>query len=172
MTSAPASEHFRRRWFYVLWCSLLGLSLIALAMWETPKQSGTARVMLSLRPLDFPKNCRAQAWVGPHGRWPGAAWTGEGAWAEMPVGEGVLNFPPVDLSVGYRRWVKNFIPRKTSDLLVVKFQAPGVPPRYFVLPMGNDWHQGLLRIGRRMGLQADISWDGLWQDPSVFGEMR
>jgi len=157
---------------YVLWSVLLGLSIAALVLWETPKSSGTAKLAVSCRPQGLPAGCRVKAWVGPRSKWAGAAWDGEGAWSELPANTGEIVFPPVAITVGYRRWVKNYIPRKTSDLLVLRFQAPAVAPRYFVLPLGADWIHGSFRTDRQTGIRADITWDGLWQDPSAFKAMR
>lgn len=164
--------HYRRRWFYVLWGALLLVSLGALALWETPGQIGTAKLALQLTVKDLPAGVDVKVWAGPRRRWPGAAWTGQGAAAQVrPVGAGVVlkAFP---LSVAYRRWVKDIIPRRTADLVVLRFEAPGQTPRYMVLPLRQDWQIGLLRPGREMSVGIQCPWDGLWTDPTGFSAME
>lgn len=163
----PSSVHYQRRWHYALWVTLLGISVVTLIGWETPKQAGFASLRLELELQGFPAMGTARAWVGPRSQWRGAAWDGTGAWADIPFSGGKLSFPPTSLPGAHRRWAGGFIPRKTADLLVVKFQSPGHPPRYLAVSLAADWHHGLLRIDRSFGLQVPLTWDGLWEDPSL-----
>lgn len=159
------SVHYRRRWYYLLWVALLGISVAALIAWETPTKAGFATLRLELELQDFPPTGTAQAWVGPRSKWRGVYSDGTGTWSEMPLSNKNLTFPMTPIPVAFRRWIGGYIPRRTADLLVVKFQSPGCPPRYFAMSLASDWHHGLLRIDRPFGLKVPLVWNGLWEEP-------
>ncbi len=162
------SIHYRRRWFYVLWCGLLLASLAALVAWETPRRSGTSKLNLRVRVKELPPQTLVKVWAGPRGRWPKAAWTP----LELhPTDENVI-VNALPLSVAYRRWVKDTIPRRTADLVVLSFQAPGQAPRYLALPLVQDWRSGILRPGRKMSVSMECGWKGLLTDASGFSKLE
>jgi hypothetical protein len=172
MTGNQASIHFRRRWFYVLWCGLLALSLGAWTLWETPGLTGSAHVNLRLRIQNVPVGCQAQAWAGPRGNWPPASWQSPA----VSVNQGGLGdqvtIPGLPFPVAFRRWVRDYIPRRTADLLVVRIQPPEGEPRYFALFLGADWRTGLLTPGRVMTLTANCSWRNLTTDPGLIAQLH
>jgi hypothetical protein len=166
------SIHYRRRGFYVLWGVLLLASLIALGLWETPQRSSTAKLTLRLKVNDLPAQTQVKVWAGPRGRWPGAAWTGLGAAAAIQPTDDKVALEVLPLPVAYRRWGKDTIPRRTADLVVLRFEAPGQAPRYLVLPLGEDWRSGLLRPGRKMSVSMECRWGGLGTDPAGFARLE
>jgi hypothetical protein len=166
MADVP-SIHFRRRWYYGLWCALLLASLVALGLWETPVRSGTADLTVKVLVRNVPPGCTASLWVGPKQQWPAADRIASMNLIESPLTPEGAAMGSLKLRVGYRRWFGGVIPRKTDDFLVVKFQPKVGAPRYFALSFEMDWAKGLLRPGRRMGISTTGDWDGLWQDPAL-----
>ena len=167
--TATRSIHHRRRWFYVLWGVLLMASLTALGLWETPKLVGAARLSVRLKVDNLPPHSQMKVWAGPHGRWPGATWAGQGAAAEVHPSDEKVVLEGLLLPVSYRRWGKDTIPRRTADLVVLRFQVPGQAPRFLPLPLGQDWRSGLLRPERKMSVAIQCEWQGLTTDPAGFG---
>lgn len=162
------SIHYRRRWFYALWAGLLGLSLAGLALWETPRARETASLQMRVRLMGAPAGTRLQAWAGPRATWPGAAWNGEGAVGDPWAGpDGRLVLPLVHMRIARRRWVKDYVPRGTWDLVMLKFTPPDGPPRWFALPFGQDIRSGLLRPRYRLATDIDVSWLNLQVDAST-----
>lgn len=166
------SIHYSRRGYYVLWGVLLLASLAALALWETPRLRGTARLTLRLKVRELPAQTTVKVWVGPRGRWPGSAWTGQGAAASLPSADGNVSLNALSLPVAYRRWVQDTIPRRTADLVVLRCEASGQAPRYFALPLVQDWRSGLLAPRRTMTLSMELGWKGLPTDPSGFSRLE
>ncbi|MDP2875521.1 MAG: hypothetical protein Q8O00_05000 [Holophaga sp.] len=166
------SIHFRRRWFYVLWGAMLLSCITVLILWETPKRSGTAKLTLRLEISKIPTQTVVKVWTGPRDRWPGVAWTGQDAVAEIRPNDHKVSLESLPLPVAYRRWGKDTIPRHTTDLVVLRFEAPNQSPRYMPFPLGQDWRVGLLRPGRTMSLSMDCGWVGLETDPAKFGDLE
>lgn len=166
------SIHYRRRWFYVLWCALLLVSVWAWILWVTPRESGTARMMVRLKVEAVPPGCRVQAWTGPQARWAGDAWQGENPAAEAVMGGDYLDLPPIRLDIAFRRWVKDYIPSKTSDLLVIRFVPPTGQSRYFFLPLEKDWRSGLLRVGWVIHVKIPCPWESLGTDATAVPEAQ
>lgn len=165
---AEPSIHHQRRWYYVLWTTLLGLSCLALLLWETPSATGLASLDVRLKVSGAPAGTRLQAWAGPWAQWPGAAWAGEGAFAELdlaPGGDAAL--PRVRMQVALRRFGLGYLPRRTWDLVMVKFSAPGQAPRYLAVPCGQDIRTGLLRPHIRLTDSISISWNNLRVDANL-----
>ena len=64
------------------------------------------------------------------------------------------------LPVGYRRWVTNdFVPRKTSDLLVVCVEVPNQSTRFLGYSLDSDWRSGMLGPNRSIDLRFECVWD-------------
>ena len=162
---AVPSIHHRRRWYYVLWASLLALSCLALLVWETPVRREQASLDVRLQVWDPPAGTRLQAWAGPWAQWPGPAWAGEGAFAdlELPPG-GRVTLPLLHMPIARRRFKLGYIPRGTWDLVMVRFTAPGQVPRFLVLPCSPDIRVGLLRPKYKLTDSIDISWKNLLVD--------
>lgn len=163
-----SSRHHQRRWFYVLWAALLLLSLGALLAWETPARSGVAQLDVIVRIAGMPAGTRCKAWVGPVGK------ARSVAWEELPTqgmehGEG-FEVRGLKASIGYRRWLDDYIPRRTADHLVLRFEAPDWPPRYLPISLAPDWRRGLLRPGQWMRIDLGVTWDGLFQHPVPSGD--
>lgn len=165
---AEISIHRRRRNYYILWCALLVLSLGALGLWETPRAVEQASLQVRVRLMDAPPGTRLQAWAGPQRAWPGAGWQGEGA-VEAPqvLADGRFQLPLVHMRIARRRWVDDYLPRGTWDLMVLKFSPPGAPPRWFALPFGKDIRSGLLKPRYRLATDIDVSWANLQVDAPV-----
>lgn len=165
------SIHHRRRWFYILWCALLGASAVALAFWMVPERAGTSKFTLLLKVKELPSLTRVRVWAGPQSRWPGAAWTGQDAIAEIRPSDEKVVMVALPLSVATRRWVKHIIPSRTADLVVLRFEAPGQKARYLALPLGRDFRSGVLAPGRRMTLSLECDWGRLGTDPADFANL-
>jgi hypothetical protein len=154
--------HFRRRWYYVLWTALLLLSAGALALWERPVATDSAAFVLKLRVAGAPAGTRVQVWAGPQARWPGQAWQGEGAFAQEALpGDGALALPVLRVPIARRRWVRDYIPRGTSDLIMVRFLAPGAPPRFLAVPLSQDIRLGALRPKWKLATTVALPWEKL-----------
>jgi hypothetical protein len=166
------SIHYRRRWFYVLWCALLLASAGAWVLWVTPRASGTVKMVIRLKIEAAPRGCRVQAWAGPRARWAGDAWHGENPAAEAVMGEDRLDLPPIRLDIAFRRWIKDYIPSRTSDLLVIRFVPPTGQSRYFFLPLEKDWRSGLLRVGWVMNVKIPCPWQSLGTDAMAVPEAQ
>jgi hypothetical protein len=165
--------HFQRRWYYALWIMLLCISTGLLIRWEIPIRIGKAKVELHLRVSGMPENSRVLVWVGPRKQWPGDTWTGEDAVTDFIANSDEINTPSLNLTVAFRRWMdKVYIPRKTSDLLVLKIQPQVGSPRYFILPIDMDWRTGLLHEGREMKISVSCPWDGLWKSAEAIPEYK
>lgn len=165
------SIHHRRRWFYALWCALLVASGVALALWIMPERSGTSRLTLLLRVEKLPPLTQVRVWAGPRSRWPGAAWVGQGAVTEIRATDEKVVMVALPLPVATRRWVKDIIPGRTADLVVLQFEAPGQQARYLALPLAQDFRSGILAPGRRMTLVMECGWERLGTDPAGFSEL-
>lgn len=161
------SIHHKRRWYYVLWCGLLLVSLAALGLWELPAQSGSADLTVRIQVANVPPGCTAQLWAGPKDRWPEADRSPSLNQTGSPLTAEGMAIGSLKLRVGYRRWIGGVIPRRTDDLVVVKFQPESGPPRYLGIPLDTDWRTRLLRPGQRMVITATTSWDGLWPEPAL-----
>jgi hypothetical protein len=166
MNPAPLpSIHHRRRWYYALWVALLLLSAASLYLWERPAAQVQASLLIRLRVRGAPAGTQFQAWAGPAARWAGPAWKGEAAFAQGPLpGDGFLPFPVLRVPIARRRWVRDYIPRRTWDLVMIRVVPPGAPPRYLALPLGTDIRTGLLRPGWKLSTTIDISFDKLGID--------
>ena len=168
MTEAAAqpSIHYRRRWFYVLWCSLLLISLGAYGLWEWPKRIEKPLLIVLMKADQLPAGVEVQVWTGPKAAWPGPGWDGLDARCTLkPNGTGGMETPPMLVPVGVRRWVKKgTVPRRTHDLLVFRFIAPGQAVRFSFVSLKNDWRQGLLRDGKRLFFRYEPEWKELSLD--------
>lgn len=147
LVPAPPSIHYRRRWFYVLWTGLLLLMIGVWILWETPKARVQASLAMRLELSGAPKGCRVQAWAGPKAQWPGSAWGGQGAFADLPLDDnGQAILPLLRVPIAQRRWLKaDYLRRGTSDLIMLKITPPGAPSRYCLVSLAEDISSGLLR---------------------------
>ena len=157
--------HHSRRWYYVLWSSLLLLSCAALFLWERPARTEQAALQVNLHLGNAPGGLRVQGWAGPSAAWPGPGWSGEGAFGDVIARpDGTTNLPVVRLWIARRRWVRDYIHRGTWDLVVLKLTPPVGPPRFIALPCASDIRSGLLRPKYRLSLSIDASWQNLKLD--------
>jgi hypothetical protein len=162
---AEPSIHHRRRWYYVLWTGLLLLSCLGLFLWELPVATELASMEMLLKVDGVPPGTRLEAWAGPWSSWPGAAWTGAGAFGDLIVPPGGrLKLPRLRVPIARRRWKLGYIPRGTWDLVMLKVSPPSGPPRYFPLPLSQDIRIGLLRPKYKLTVDIYISWDNLQVD--------
>ena len=159
------SIHFQRRWFYALWVLLLLLSASALFLWERPLRTERASYSLSLQISHAPAQTQIQVWAGPKSKWPGLAWRGEGAFASFELPEtGSLSLPLLKVPIARRRWVKDYIPRKTWDLVMIKFLPPNGSPRFLAVSLHEDIQAGVLRPHSRLIARASANWNVLHLD--------
>lgn len=163
MTQAR-SIHHERRWYYVLWCTLLAASLAALGLWETPSRTGSADLAFQVRIMNLPPGCAAQLWAGPKKAWPAADQRPPLSQAGRPLPAGGEVIGSLKLRVGYRRWVGGYIPRRTDDLAILKVQPKTGTARYYAFPLDQDWQTRVLHPGQRMKISGAVDWDGLWLD--------
>jgi len=162
--TAPPTIHYRRRWFYALWVALLLASAGALALWERPLAVVQASLTVRIHVRQAPAGAQVQAWSGPWARWQGPAWDAAGAAPTGLQADGWATLPVAGITIARRRWVNQYIARGTSDLLMLKFTAPGEQPRYFALPLSKDIRTGLLRPQGRLITSIDTSWPSLGVD--------
>ena len=166
---AERSIHYRRRWFYVLWCTLLAGAFAALGLWETPARREKAALETSVLIRGVPEGTRVQAWAGPLRAWPGSRWNGEGAWADLALPRsGAVPLPLIRLPIARRRLGRGYIPRGTWDLVVVRLLPPSGPPRYLPYECSKDITSGLLAQGHRLKVTISGSWEHLPVDAEAF----
>lgn len=162
--TAERGIHYRRRWFYALWVFLLLLSAGALALWERPLAVVQAPLVVRLRIRQAPAGAQVQLWAGPWARWQGQGWSGAGAEPAALPADSLTTLPPVQIAIARRRWVKDTIARGTWELVMLKFTAPGEPPRYFALPLSKDIRMGILRPKSKLLTTIETSWASLRTD--------
>ena len=162
--TAPRGIHYRRRWFYALWVVLLLLSSGALALWQRPLAVVQASLTVRIHVRQAPAGAQVQTWAGPWDRWPGPEWSAAGAAPTALPADGWATLPVAAITIARRRWVNQYIARDTSDLLMLKFTAPGERPRYFALPLSKDIRTGLLRPQGRLITSVETHWSGLGFD--------
>jgi hypothetical protein len=162
--SEPRGIHYQRRWYYALWVALLLLSAGALALWERPVAVDQAQVSVQIEVHQAPAGTRVQVWAGPWRQWMGPAWSGEGTAPTLLAADGITRLPALGIRIAQRRWVKGYVPRGTQDLLMLRFTAPGEPPRYLALPLSKDIRVGMLRPRGRMLTTITTSWASLHLD--------
>lgn len=170
MGSEP-SIHHRRRWYYTLWGSLLLGSLTALTLWEIPAMDGIATVKISVELRDLPAEAHAKIWTGPRESWRGGK-NFQDLTEITTTKESVFTSSAIPLRVAYRRWTQDYVPRRTADLLVIRFETPGQSPRYLPISFVNDWRTGLLKPRRKIQLSFTCGWNQLTADPSGFHHLE
>ena len=157
MSASPvATLHHRRRWYYVLWTSLL---IAAASFWiwmERPASSGTANLTMVLVLRGAPPGGRASLWVGPTRLFPeNPAMTT--SWE--PISEGkVATTSRVHLSL--RHLGQGYLLKKTDDLAVLTLDISG-QRRYLVYDLRDDIRSTLLQTGRIITISFNRDWDSL-----------
>lgn len=151
---------------YALWAGLLVLSLAILFLWETPARTGNGKVRLRVTVTGLPESTRVLVWTGPHKAGLAAMTRGEGV--PVPtIKNGVVAVPPQVLPVAYRRWVKGTIPRRTADLVVLRFETPMQPARFLTFPLDQDWRSGTLAPRQVLIIMMDCRWEQLHTNPKT-----
>lgn len=159
------SIHWRRRRWYVLWACLLLGALGFWGWWETPAVSGVGHVMLTLRAADLPAGSRIEIWTGPSKSWEPGRSAFQGPWVVTDSAK-ALPLPPIELKAGLRRWHQGYIPRLTSDLLILRLDLPGNAPRYAAYDLSQDLDHGLAGPHRRLMISSPIPWKTFSEDAS------
>ena len=162
MEGEHTSIHYRRRWYYTLWGCLLLASLTALVLWETPSKVGTFNVQMRILLKDAPEGCRFSVWVGPRRAWSGVI-PREGQDSQIIPRDGKIGKTLV-APVACRRWGGGYIPRKTSDFIVMVFTPSSGESHYLALPLESDLRAGLLQPGRRLAVDLGFHWRRLGTD--------
>lgn len=164
--------HRRRRWFYVLWVLLLGLSGWTLFLWGKPKSVDRAKVRLTISVGDLPPGTQLRLWAGPVKQLSNTnPETLLKAAPDLP-GTVKTRLPDVPVSIARRRWVKATIPDATTEVLIVRFTAPGQSPRYFFYDLREDIESGFLIDNRVIALSCSLAWNRLNPDPGAFSRVR
>lgn len=167
-TAPPVrSIHYRRRWAYALWVTLLLLSLGALALWERPAATVTASFQVKVTIRQAPPGAVVEAWNGPWSSWTGRDEFTSGTGQTTIQADGSATLPVIHVAIARRRWVKGYIPRGTWDLVVLRFTAPGEASRYAVLPLAADIRSGLLRPRWRLTGMINSRWGALDPEPRL-----
>lgn len=169
--TGPAAEpsiHWRQRWWYALWVALVALLLGALGFWgwwETPAVSGAGHAVLTIRMVDLPQGSKVEAWTGPAQTWKPDASGFQGPWSVEDVAK-PLPVPPLEIRAGLRRWHQGYIPRLTSDRILLRIDPPQGPPRYAFYDLRSDINAGLAGPHRRLFLPSTLRWGALSTDAS------
>ncbi|HXC17313.1 MAG TPA: hypothetical protein VNV60_07735 [Holophagaceae bacterium] len=160
------SIHWRQRWWYALWVALLLGASGFWAWWETPAISGTGHVIARVWIKDLPAGCKVEAWTGPAKAWKQDAPGFQGPWTVQDDATKPLPLPPLEIRAGLRRWHQGYIPRLTSDRLVLRIDPPEGLPRYAAYDLRMDLNAGLAGPHRRLYLSAPLKWKTLSTDAS------
>lgn len=164
--------HRRRRWFYVLWILLLGLSGWVLFLWGKPKSVDRAKVRLTMVVPDLPPGTQLRLWAGPvntlRKTHPDELLK---ASPDAP-GSTRTQLPDIQVAVAHRRWVKATLPGATTEAVIVRFTAPGQTPRYFFYDLREDIESGFLINHRVITLSCSLAWNRLNPDPGAFSRLR
>ncbi|HEU4952552.1 MAG TPA: hypothetical protein VFT46_11410 [Holophagaceae bacterium] len=156
------SIHWRQRWWYVLWVSLLLTSLGFWAWWETPAARGTGHVVLKLWVVGLPEGSRVSAWAGPQGAGPAEA-AFQGPWVVADPAK-PLPIPPLEIQAALRRWHQGYIPRLTTASLLIRIQPAQGPARYLGYDLRHDLDSGAAGPHRRLFISGPVRWDTLSVD--------
>ena len=160
----PRSIHWRRRWWYAAWVALLLGALGFWALWETPRVAGTGHVVLTIHVIGLPAGSRVEAWVGPAKAW-GSDAVLQGNWAVQDPSR-PLPIPPLEIRAGLRRWGKGYLPRLTSDLIVLRLDPPQGVPRFLAYDLSADLNAGLAGPHHRLSVSVPVRWEALSEDAS------
>lgn len=164
--------HKRRRWFYALWVLLLGLSGAALFMWNKPKSVEHAKVRFSITVKDLPKGTQLRLWAGSAKNLRNTHPDELLKAAPDLTGAMESRLPDVPVSIARRRWVKGTIPEGTTEVMLVRFSAPGQSPRYFFYDLREDIESGFLFDHRVIVLACSKAWNRLNPDPGAYSRVR
>jgi hypothetical protein len=159
------SIHWRQRWWYAGWVALLLGALGFWGWWETPAASGAGHVVLTVRVVDLPAGSQVEAWTGPAKAWKPDASGFQGPWAVRDTAK-PLPLPPLEIRMGSRRWHQGYIPRLTSDWLLLRIDPPEGPRRYAAYDLRGDINAGLMGPRHRMFLSGVVRWGALSTDAS------
>lgn len=163
--SEERSIHWRRRNWYAVWAVLLLAALAFWGWWETPAVSGTGHLVLSVRVVDLPPGTQARVWAGPAARWNTQPSPFEGPWVVADPTK-PLPIPPIVIKAGLRRWHQGYIPRLTSDEVVLRLDPPQGPPRYAAYDLRADLNAGLAGPHRKLLVSGPLRWGTLSSDAS------
>lgn len=159
------SIHHRRRHWYAVWVGLLLAALAFWGWWETPAVSGTGHLILTVRVVDLPPGSRVEVWAGPSARWNTGSASYQGPWAVTDPSK-PLPLPPIAIQAGLRRWHQGYIPRLTSDTVVLRLDPPQGPPRFTAYDLRADLNAGVAGPHRRLMVSGPIRWGALSTDAS------
>lgn len=159
------SIHWRQRWWYALWLALLIGALGFWRWWETPASLGVGHVVLTLRVADLPAASRVEAWVGPARDWKPGAPGFQGPWTVQDPAK-PLPLPPLEIRIASRRWHQGYIPRFTTDFVVVRMDSPQGPTRFASYNLRQDLDGGLAGPHRRLMVGMPLKWNSLSTDGS------
>lgn len=159
-TKPTLSIHRQRVWFYVLWVSLLCITLGAWYLWERPVQRGYAKLTLRFDISGLPPGTQASLWCTSMED------ISQNAWRRATLSQPSKNQIRMQLEtrIAWRRWVKDYIPRLTDDVVVVRFEAPQASARYFFLDLREDIYKGWVRIDRDFWMEVGCAWHKLNTD--------
>lgn len=158
-TEAPTgpSLHHQRRWYYVLWSSLLALSLVAYGFWLWPVAAGQGAMAFHFGMDGAPGPVTLSYWVGRGGDALGQG----GSYQAVPG----LETPKIPIAILQRRWVRDLHP-KAPRLVLLRFQSGG-QSRFALYDMKEDLRAGVLKDHRLVGIRAQLTWDALSDSESA-----
>lgn len=164
----PRSIHHRRRWYYVLWVTLLALSLGALHLWRTPVPMGDWTLRLKVRLNEARGPVKVRVWFGPEHLL--RQKTLDASWdrcTEALPADATHAFQDLRIPLLRRRWTSHPFPEKNGEALVLAFSQEGQADRYLAIPLKEDLWTVLMRHKRVTSLDIVTQWSSLPLEPAV-----
>lgn len=161
---AGAPRSYRRR--QLAWALVLLAILGFWAWWETPAGHVQGHLAVRLQVRDLPAGTEVDIWQGPHRTWSGTS-AAYGNTLKVDQPDKSFPLPLLTVDMALRRLHQGYLPRLTSDWVVLRFRSPLEPPRFALYDLRKDLNTGYMGAKRRVAVITPLVWSRLSQDPEA-----